>query len=69
MGLMSRILSRTGSAAGEGLLKRALELRQDAQDAAGESILAGERPSKTADRDQVEAEKKKPLRRFSTKAA
>ncbi len=69
MGLMSRILSRTGSVAGEGLLKKALELRQVAQDAASEPVPAGERQHLPADQEQVEAEKKKPLRRFSTRAA
>ena len=69
MGLMHRILSRTGAVAGDGLLKRALELRSAAQKKAADSSLAGQLPPQPSDLAQVEAEKKKPLRRFSKRAA
>ncbi len=69
MGLMSRILSKTGAVAGDGLLKRALKLRSAAQKKTGDSTLAGELPLRPADPAQVEAEKKKPLQRFSKRAA
>ena len=69
MGLMSRILSKIGTVAGDGLLKRAFELRSAAQKNAGDFTLIGELPAQPADPAQIEAEKKKPLQRFSKRAA
>jgi hypothetical protein len=69
MGLMSRVLRTTGAVAGDGLLKRALELRRTAQ-------LGNARPSpastvslQPAGLRQVDAEKKKPSPQYSKRAA
>ncbi len=69
MGLMNRVLRWTGEVAGDGLLKRALELRRVAQDKGSGLALAGELPPQPAGRGQIDAEKKKPLRQSSRKAA
>lgn len=69
MGLMSRILSKTGSVAGDGLLKRALELRQAAQKKAGEPVMIGGLPTRPVDSAQADAQKKKPLQRYWKRAA
>ncbi|MBU8913852.1 MAG: hypothetical protein KOO61_07505 [Spirochaetales bacterium] len=69
MGLMSRILSKTGAVAGDGLLKRALELRLAAQKKVGDPVLIGALPTRPVDPAEADAEKKKPLQRFSKRAA
>ncbi len=69
MGLMSRILSKTGAVAGAGLLKRALELQRVARDKIGDPALAGELPPQPPGRGQIDAEKKKPSLQSSKRAA
>jgi hypothetical protein len=69
MGLMKRILSQTGAAGSEGLLKRAMALRGAAQEEVGESVEADGLPSQSAGPELEDAEKKKPLRRSSKRAA
>ena len=69
MGLMNRILSQSGAVAGDGLLKRALELRRAAQKKADDPVMVHEMAGHTASPMQVDAEKKKPLRPFWKRAA
>lgn len=69
MGLMKRILSQTGAAGSKGLLKRAMVLRCAAQEEVSESVETDGLPSQPVVPEQEDAEKKKPLRRSSKRAA
>jgi hypothetical protein len=69
MGLMNRVLRTTGAVAGDGLLKRALELRQTARQNLPAPAPARSVPLEPAAIRQVDAEKKKPSQPYSTRAA
>jgi hypothetical protein len=69
MGLMNRVLRTTGAVAGEGLLKRALELRRTAQLTAPAPDPSRVVQLEPAGPRQVNAEKKKPSLPYSKRAA
>ena len=69
MGLMNRVLSTTGAVAGDGLLKRALELRQSAQARTQKASAVGALVLEPTTSRQVDEEKKKPSLRYWKRAA
>lgn len=69
MGLMQRILSTSGTTAGDGLLKRALELRSTAQATPSPSVARSTASVAAARVGLPDTQKKKPSTTFLTNAA
>ena len=69
MGLMSRVLSSSGTAGGDGLLRRALELRRAAQVRPAAPVASLHVSVEPASGTLTDPEKKKPSHQFGKKAA